>query len=78
MPAKKTSKKYVCALGFDCFLENGEHRPFDGWKIETKTHLQKIFFDFFSRFLRVWLRSFKKVLIWPIFLEKIKNDIKNP
>ncbi len=62
----ETSKKYVCALEyneFDCFLENEEHRHFVGEKLKPKTHLQNMFFDFFSRVLRVWLRSFQKVLI---------------
>ena len=33
-------------------------------KLKSKTHLQNTFFDFLSRFLRVWLKSLKKVLIW--------------
>ncbi len=36
-----------------------------GAKLKSKTHLQNTFFDFFSCFLRVWLQSLKKVLIWP-------------
>ncbi len=36
-----------------------------GAKLKSKTHLQNTFFDFLSRFLRVWLQSLKKVLIWP-------------
>jgi hypothetical protein len=39
--------------------------PFMGAKLKSKTHLQNTFFDFSSRFLRVWLQSLKKVLIWP-------------
>ncbi len=35
-----------------------------GAKFKSKTHLQNTFFDFLSRFLRVWLQSLKKVLIW--------------
>ncbi len=35
-----------------------------GAKLKSKTHLQNMFFDFLSRFLRVWLQSLKKVLIW--------------
>jgi hypothetical protein len=37
------------------------------------TNLLITFFDFLSRFLRVWLQSLKKVLIWPkkyFFLKK--------
>ncbi len=43
-----------------------------GAKLKSKTHLQNTFLDFLSRFLRVWLWSLKKVLIWPkkIFLWK--------
>jgi hypothetical protein len=50
-----------------------------GAKLKSKTHLQNTFFDFLSRFLRVWLQSLKKVLIWPkkIFVfEKIKKGVK--
>ncbi len=32
---------------------------------KLKTHLQNMFFDFLSRFLRIWLQSLQKVLIWP-------------
>jgi hypothetical protein len=39
--------------------------PLMGAKLKSKTHLQNTFFDFLSRFLRVWLQSLKKVLIWP-------------
>jgi hypothetical protein len=31
--------------------------------LKSKTHLPNTFFDFLSRFLRVWLQSLKKVLI---------------
>ncbi len=50
-----------------------------GAKLKSKTHLINKFFDFLSRFLRVWLQSLKKVLIWPIknFFEKIKKVSKN-
>ncbi len=51
-----------------------------GAKLKSKTHLQNTFFDFLSRFLRVWLQSLKKVLIWPkknYFLKKIKKGVKN-
>ncbi len=41
-----------------------------GAKLKSKTHLQ--FFDFLSRFLRVWLQSLKKK-----FVEKIKKVSKN-
>ncbi len=36
-----------------------------GAKLKSKTHLLNRFFDFLSRFLRVWLQSLKKKLIWP-------------
>ncbi len=51
-----------------------------GAKLKSKTHLQNKFFDFLSRFLRVWLQSLKKVLIWPLktfFFEKSKKVSKN-
>ena len=51
-----------------------------GEKLKYKTHLQNTFFDFLSRFLRVWLQSLKKVLIWPkkkLFLKKSKKVSKN-
>ncbi len=50
-----------------------------GEKLKSKTHLQNMFFDFFSRFLRVWLQSLKKVLIWPkkIFFDNSKKVSKN-
>ncbi len=38
-----------------------------GAKFKSKTHLLHTFFDFLSRFLRIWLQSLKKVLIWPKF-----------
>ncbi len=42
-----------------------------GAKLKSKTHLQNTFLDFLSRFLRVWLQSLKKVLIWhKFFLSK--------
>ncbi len=50
-----------------------------GAKLKSKTHLQNTFFDFLSRFLRVWLQSSKKVLIWPkkiFFLKKSKKVSK--
>jgi hypothetical protein len=39
--------------------------PLMGATLKSKTHLQNTFFDFLSRFLRVWLQSLIKVLIWP-------------
>ncbi len=39
--------------------------PLLGAKLKSKTHLQNTFFDFLSRFLRIWLQSLKKELIWP-------------
>ncbi len=48
-----------------------------GAKLKSKTHLLITFFDFLSRFLRVWLQSLKKVLLWPKnFFEKIEKDVK--
>ncbi len=46
-----------------------------GAKLKTKTHLLNRFFDFLSRFLRVWLQSLKKVLNF--FLKKSKKESKN-
>jgi hypothetical protein len=48
-------------------------------KFKSKTHLLNIYFDFWCRFLCVWLQSFKKILIGPkkICWKKIKNGIKN-
>jgi hypothetical protein len=34
-----------------------------GAKLKSKTYLLNTFFDFLSRFLRVWLQSLEKVLI---------------
>jgi hypothetical protein len=50
-----------------------------GAKLKSKTHLQNTFFWFLIRFLRVWLQSLKKVLIWPIifFFFKSKKVSKN-
>jgi hypothetical protein len=51
-----------------------------GEKLKSKTHLQNTFFDFLRRFLRVWLQSLKKVLIWPkkiFFWKKSKKVSKN-
>jgi hypothetical protein len=51
-----------------------------GAKMKSKTHLLNKFFDFLSRFLRVWLQSLKKVLIWHkkiFFLKKSKKVPKN-
>ncbi len=48
-----------------------------GAKLKSKTHLQNMFYDFLSRFLRAW-KKFEKVLIWPkknFFL--IKKGTKN-
>ncbi len=36
-----------------------------GEKLKSKTHLQNRFFDFLSRFLRIWLQSLEKLQIWP-------------
>ncbi len=44
-----------------------------GAKLKSKTHLLNTFFDFLSRFLRIWLQSLKKVLIW----HKKKFFLKN-
>ncbi len=50
-----------------------------GAKLKSKTHLQNKFFDFLSRFLRIWLQSSQKVQIWQQqqkFSKKINKDIK--
>ncbi len=47
-----------------------------GAKLKSKTHLQNTFFDFLSRFLRIWLQSLKKVLIWPKNFTLISNPLK--
>jgi hypothetical protein len=44
--------------------------PLMGAKLKSKTHLQNTFFDFLSRFLRVWLQSLKKVLTLSIRRKK--------
>ncbi len=46
-----------------------------GAKLKSKTHLQNKFFDFLSRFLRIWLQSLQKVQILPTknFFDKKKN-----
>jgi hypothetical protein len=38
-----------------------------GAKLKSKTHLLNMFFDFLSRFLRVWLQN---------FFEKIEEGVK--
>ncbi len=51
-----------------------------GAKLKSKTHLLNKFFDFFSRFLRIWLQSLQKVLIWPkkiVFWKKSEKISKN-
>ncbi len=51
-----------------------------GAKLKSKTHLQNMFFDFLSRFLRIWLQSLQKGLIWPkkkILGKKSKKISKN-
>jgi hypothetical protein len=46
------------------FFEKVRNRdPLMDAKLNSKTHLQKRFFVFLSRFLRVWLQSLQKVLI---------------
>ncbi len=47
-----------------------------GEKLKSKKHLQNRFFWFLSRFLRVWLQSLKKVLIWPKVFFSIKKVSK--
>jgi hypothetical protein len=49
-----------------------------GAKLKSKTHLQNRFFDFLSRFLRVWLQSLKKILfLKKKFFFKSKKVSKN-
>ncbi len=62
------------------FSENKEYRSFDGCKIEIYDTSTNYVFWFLSRFLRVWLPSLKKVLIWHkkrIFLKNSKKGVKN-
>jgi hypothetical protein len=47
-----------------------------GAKLKSKTHLPNTFFDFLSRFLRVWLQSLKKVQIWPLKKKMLKKSKK--
>ncbi len=51
--------------------------PSMGAKFKSKTHTKYVFW-FFKPFLRVWLQSFQKVLIWQkkFFFDKFKKDIK--
>ncbi len=44
-----------------------------GANLKSKTHLQNKYFDFLSHFLRVWLQSLKKVLIWPKKLNRCQK-----
>jgi hypothetical protein len=44
-----------------------------GAKLKSKTHLLNTFFDFLSRFLRVWLQSLKNKFFW----KKLKKVSKN-
>jgi hypothetical protein len=46
--------------------------PLMGAKLKSKTHLRNMV-DFLSHFLRVWLQSIQKVLIW---LKKYFKKIK--
>jgi hypothetical protein len=51
-----------------------------GEKMKSTTHLQNTFFDFLSRFLRIWLQSLQTVVIWPpkkFFWTKSKKISKN-
>ncbi len=48
-----------------------------GAKLKSKTHLLNRFFDFWRCFLRVWLQSLKKVLIWQKKKKLNKKGIKN-
>ncbi len=54
--------------------------PLMGAKLKSKTHLLNTFFDFLSRFLRIWLQRLKKILKWSkkiFFLKKSKKVSKN-
>ncbi len=44
-------------------MNRGELAPMMGAKLNSKTHLQNRFFDFYSRFSRVLCQSLEKVLI---------------
>jgi hypothetical protein len=46
---------------FDFFYKMKKKDPVMGAKLKSKTHLQNPFFDFLSRFLRIWLQSLQKV-----------------
>jgi hypothetical protein len=51
-----------------------------GAKLKCKTHLLHTFFDFLSRFLRVWLQSLKKntnMALKKFFWKKSKKVPKN-
>ncbi len=47
-----------------------------GAKLKSMTHLLNTFFDFLSRFLRIWLQSYQKEPIWKENFIFIKKDIK--
>ncbi len=71
----KYCPEVICTVGYNEFdflkkIKNTD--PLMGAKLKSKTHLLNRFFDFLSRFLRVWLQSLKKILIWP----KKKNFLK--
>jgi hypothetical protein len=61
------SESGLCTIGhneFDFFLKIKNTDPLMGAKFKSKTHLLYTFFIYFLRsFLRVWLKSSKKVLI---------------
>jgi len=48
-----------------------------GAKYKSKTHLLNTVLDFLRSFLRVWLQSLKKLLIWPNCFFLIKKAKKN-
>ncbi len=76
--APQTIYQRACPLGYNEFhffqkIKNTD--PVMGAKFRSKTHLLNTL-DFWRRFLRVWLQSLKKVLVWPkqIFFGKNRKN----
>jgi hypothetical protein len=73
--------KIQCTLGYNefAFIKKIKYTdPLMGATFKSKTHLLIKFLDFWRRFLRVWLQSLKKELIWPkivFFLKVHKHEI---
>jgi hypothetical protein len=75
------SSSLACPLGyneFDFFYKINNTDPLMGAKFKSKTHLLNRFVYFWRHFLRIWLQSLKKVLIWRTkFLFLNQKRIKN-